>query len=147
MDVRTAVLYGILKVDIYMVQPLGFKILGSLHKVCKLLKSLYGLKQSSRAWYDKIDSSLRGVGLKRSSFDPNLYYLHKGQATLLVLLYVDDLFLTGNCLDLINWIKTYLRTTFDMTDLGTFKKYLGITFEYLPQGIFLHQRDYALSIV
>lgn len=147
MDVRTAFLHGILKETVYMTQPPGFEQPGQEHKVCRLLRSLYGLKQSPRAWYDRIDSALRDIGLHRSSYDPNLYYLHRNDHILIVMLYVDDLFITGSCLTLINWIKTFLRSTFDMTDLGQLQKYLGILFEYLPSGILLHQRDYTNSIL
>ena len=67
---RLRFLHGVLKEDVYMSQPLGFVTLGQEGKVCHLLKSLYGLKQSPRAWYEKIDSSLRHVKLKLSFYDP-----------------------------------------------------------------------------
>ena len=128
-------------------QPLGFIVPRQESKVCRLLRSLYGLKQSPRAWYERIDASLCNLGLHRINFDPNLYFLHKGNQVLLLLLYVDDLFITGSCSKLINWLKSFLQETYDMTDLGLIKKYLGVTFDYLPHGIFIHQREYALSIL
>ena len=130
-----------------MQQPPGFILSGQETKVCRLLCSLYGLKQSPRAWYERIDASLRQLGLHRNNFDPNLYFLHKGNQVLLLLLYVDDLFITRSSSKLISWLKSFLQQTYDMTDLGLIRKYLGITFDYLPHGIFLHQWDYALSIL
>jgi hypothetical protein len=63
------------------------------------------------------------------------------------MLYVNDLNITGSSDRLISWLKTFLHEEFDMTDLGMVKCYLGISFEKVPLGIFLHKRDYALSIL
>jgi hypothetical protein len=65
MDVKSAFLNGDLKEDIFMTQPQGFEAKGQEHKVCKLVKDLYGLKQVPRAWYAKMDEYLRKVGFKR----------------------------------------------------------------------------------
>lgn len=147
MDVRTAFLHGVLKENVFMKQPPGFEVPGHEHKVCKLLRSLYGLKQSPRAWYEKIDSALRQIRLLRSSFDHNLYYLHQDNNILIVMLYVDDLLITGSSSKMVKWIKHFLQQTFDMTDLGQIQKYLGVLFEYFPQGILLHQKEYTESII
>lgn len=75
MDVVTAFLNGTLKETIYMQQPPGFITADNPHFVCRLRKSLYGLKQSPRAWYEEVDSFLRSIGCTRSALDPNLYFL------------------------------------------------------------------------
>lgn len=102
MDVCTTFLHGVLKEQVYMRQPPSFEAPGQEHKVCKLLRSLYGLKQLPRAWYDKIDLELRRIGLLRSPLDPNLYYLHQDNEILIVMLYVDNLFITGSSSRLID---------------------------------------------
>ena len=147
MDVKTAFLHEILKEWVYMRQPPGFHAPGREHLACKLNKSLYGLKQSPRAWYDKIDAALKRVGLHRSKSDGNLYYMHRQGETIILLLYVDDLFITGSSDRLISWLKDFLHNEFDMTDLGKVRRYLGISFEQTTLGILLHQKDYAASIL
>ena len=147
MDVRTAFLHGLIKEQLYMSQPPGFRLHGKESHVCRLYKSLYGLKQSPRAWYERIDAALRKMGLRRSISDANLYFMHQDGETLIVLLYVDDLFITGSSPQLISWLKTFLHKEFDMTDLGLIRRYLGISFEQVLLGIFLHQRDYTSEIL
>jgi hypothetical protein len=147
MDVRTAFLNGLLKETVFMRQPPGFAQPGQEKLVCKLQKSLYGLKQSPRAWYEKIDTVLKKLGLQRSTSDGNMYFMHKDGDTLILMLYVDDLFIIGSSDRLISWLKTFLHKEFNMTDLGMVKRYLGISFKNVPPGIFLHQCDYALSIL
>jgi hypothetical protein len=147
MDVRTTFLNGLHEEQVFMRQPPGFATPGQEQFVCKLFNSLYGLKQSPRAWYEKIDPVLQKLRLKRSKADGNMYYMHKDGDTLILMLYVDDLFITGSSEKLISWLKAFLHKEFDMTDLGIIKRYLGISFNTVPLGTFLHQRDYELSIL
>jgi len=121
-----------------MYQPPGFTYPGQENKVCKLKKSLYGLKQSPRGWYDRINSALKGIGLNRSTSDSNLYYKHEHGHTIILLLYVDNLFITGSCEKRIRKLKNFLHVEFDITDLGHVKRYLGITFDTTKLGILLH---------
>jgi hypothetical protein len=102
MDVRTTFLNGLLKEEVFMRQPPCFTIPGQEQLVCKLYKSLYGLKQSPRAWYEKIDTVLQKLGLKRSKADGNMYYMHKDGETLILMFYVNDLFITGSSNKLIS---------------------------------------------
>ena len=95
MDVKTAFLHGSIKEEVYLEQPQGFEVQDQRTHVCKLKKALYGLKQALRAWYQRIDSYLMKLRFTRSDVDPNLYFkVQKGMPPILVL-YVDDLFLTG----------------------------------------------------
>jgi len=76
MDVKTTFLNGYVQETIYMEKPQGFIQLGTHHKVCKLHKTFYGLKQSPRAWYERIDSFLLTFGFKKSVVDTNVHILH-----------------------------------------------------------------------
>ena len=78
-----------------MEQPQGFEIHERGSHVCRLKKALYGLKQAPRAWYSRIDSYLQRMGFQKSEADPNLYFIMVGDDPLILLLYVDDLFITG----------------------------------------------------
>ena len=95
MDVKTAFLHGTIKEEVYVEQPLGFEVQDQDTHVCRLKKALYGLKEAPRAWYKRIDSYLKKLGFTHSNVDPNLYFkVYRGKPLILVL-YVDDLFLTG----------------------------------------------------
>jgi hypothetical protein len=146
-DVRTTFLNGTLKETVYMRQPKSFVKKGQEQLACHLLKSLYGLKQSPREWYDKINAQLQHLGMTQSNYDSNMYFMHKNGEIIILMVYVDDLFITGSCDKLITSVKDFLHRTFSMTDLGHISRYLGVSFEQLPQGIFIHQRDYARSIL
>ena len=95
MDVKTAFLNGEIEEEVYIEQPEGFELNGRESHVCKLKKALYGLKQAPRAWYAKIDNYLRGLGFSKSIVDSNLYINVAQNQPLILVLYVDDLFLTG----------------------------------------------------
>lgn len=108
LDVVTAFLNGELDSPVYMEQPPVFQVPGKEHLVCRLKKSLYGLKQSPRAWYTCIDSKLQAHGLHRSQGDHNLYFFREGKTIVLLVLYVDDIFLTGNNPTKVTWVKNLL---------------------------------------
>ena len=95
MDVKTAFLHGAIKEEVYVEQPLGFEVQDQDTHVCRLKKALYGLKKAPKAWYKRIDSYLRKLGFTRSNDDPNLYFKVDREKPLILVLYVDDLFLTG----------------------------------------------------
>ena len=147
LDFLTAFLNGILKEDVYMFQPPGFEIPGAEHLVCKLHKALYGLKQSPRAWFARLHTALLAWGLIQSISDPNLYFAHVGTDTVALLVYVDDILLTGSDPKLINRLKTHLQCSFKTNDLGQVSRYLGVQFDRSDTGLHMHQRDYALSIL
>ena len=131
-----------------MAQPLGFAVPGKEHLVCKMNKALYGLRQSPRMWYKRIDTYLRSIGLTRSSSDYNMYYLRTGSNRLVLVLYIDDLFLLGGDEQQINWLKAQLHTQFDITDLGIVSKYLGVEFRRLQDDSYhLTQQSYAEDIL
>ena len=126
MDVKTAFLNGDLEEDIYMHQPEGFIEAGQENKVCKLQRSLYGLKQAGRSWYLKIDSCFSDLGLKRTHADNCVYHLRKDGILLIVALYVDDLLIIANDMAALNNLKMELSRRFEMKDLGEVQFCLGI---------------------
>ena len=94
MDVKTTFLIGVISEELYIEQPQGFEIEDRVTHVCKLKKALYGLKQDPRAWYGRIDNFLTRLGFTKSKVDPNLYMKVMDDEPVILLLYVDDLFLT-----------------------------------------------------
>ena len=116
MDVKTAFLNGIIEEEVYIEQLEGFVVHGKESHVCKLKKALYGLKQAPRAWYGQIDRFLVSMGFTKSDADPNLFYKVLNDEPLILVLYVDDLFLTENE-KLILWCKNKLASKFEMKDL------------------------------
>ena len=96
MDVKIAFLHWDLEEEIYMKQPEGFAVKGKKEMVCKLKKSLYGLKQSPRMWYQKFNTFIRGPGFTRSKEDHYVYFKLIGDCVIYLVLYVDDMLLVGN---------------------------------------------------
>ena len=95
MDVKTAFLNGQVEEEVYIEQPEGFVVHESKLHVCKLRKALYGLKQAPRAWYSRIDGYLQNLGFSKSAANPNLYFKVVKNHPLILVLYVDDLFIIG----------------------------------------------------
>jgi hypothetical protein len=94
MDVKTTFLNGAIEEEVYIEQPQGFKVHSRDTHVCRLKKALYGIKQAPRAWYTRMDSYLTRLGFSKSHADPNLYYKVMNNALVILLLDVDDLFIT-----------------------------------------------------
>ena len=94
-------------------------------RVCRLRRALYGLKQAPRAWYSRIDTYLQQMGFTKSEADPNLYYIVIGSDPLILVLYVADLFITGES-RLIEGCKRDLATEFDMKDIWLMHSFLGL---------------------
>ena len=95
LDVATAFLNGELKEEIYMKQPEQFEVKGKEHLVCKLKRSIYGLKQSSRCWNEALDKHLKKMGFKQSKNDPCIYILNSGGEIFIIAVYVHDIILAG----------------------------------------------------
>jgi hypothetical protein len=95
MDVKTAFLNGVIEEEVYIEQPQGFEVEDRKSQVCKLKKALYGLKQAPRAWYGRIDNFLKSLGFTKSKANYNLYFKVMNDEPVMLLLYVDDLFLIG----------------------------------------------------
>ena len=95
MDVKTTFLHGYLEEEIYMTQPQHFVVKGKSYLVCKLKKSLYGLKQSPRMWYRKFHTYVLSLGFVRSKSDHYIYYKSNDHSFLVIVLYVDDMLFIG----------------------------------------------------
>ena len=147
LDVKTAFLHGDLKEEVYVSQPQGFIVKGQEDKVYKLKKALYGLRQAPRAWNVKLNQILRGLNFHRCSKEPSLYRKEMNNELLVVVVYVDDLLVTGTSLKLIDVFKQEMATKFEMSDLGMLTYYLGIEVIQKEDGIVLKQDRYARRIL
>ncbi|KAJ9543891.1 LOW QUALITY PROTEIN: hypothetical protein OSB04_023598 [Centaurea solstitialis] len=126
MDVKTAFLNGKLTEDVYMEQPEGFEDPKNPNKVCKLLKSIYGLKQASRSWNLHFDERIKEFGFAKSEFEPCVYTKFSGSIVTFLVLYVDDILLIGNDVPTLQSVKSWLSKCFQMKDLGEAAYILGI---------------------
>ncbi|KAJ9542733.1 hypothetical protein OSB04_029239 [Centaurea solstitialis] len=126
MDVKTAFLNGKLTEDVYMEQPEGFEDPKNPNKVCKLLKSIYGLKQASRSWNLHFDERIKEFGFTKSEFEPCVYTKFSGSIVTFLVLYVDDILLIGNDVPALQSVKSWLSKCFQMKDLGEAAYILGI---------------------
>ncbi|KAJ9553286.1 LOW QUALITY PROTEIN: hypothetical protein OSB04_017331 [Centaurea solstitialis] len=126
MDIKTAFLNGKLTEDVYMEQPEGFEDPKNPNKVCKLLKSIYGLKQASRSWNLHFDERIKEFGFAKSEFEPCVYTKFSGSIITFLVLYVDDILLIGNDVPTLQSVKSWLSRCFQMKGLGEAAYILGI---------------------
>ena len=117
------------------------------NKVCKLSKSLYGLKQASRQWFAKLVDFLKQQGYLQSKNDYSLFFETSGQHLTVVAVYVDDILVTGTNVDGVIILKQHLHSTFGIKDLGHLHYFLGFEATYLPEGISLSQRKFTQDLM
>jgi hypothetical protein len=146
MDVKTAFLNSVIEEEVNIEQPQGFEVEDRKSHVCRLKKALYGLKQAPRSWYGRIDSFLTSLGFTKSKVDSNLYFKIMNNEPVILLLYVDDLFLTGEQ-KLINECKKRLVSEFEMKDLGLMHYFLCLEVWQSLERIFLNQGKYTVKIL
>ncbi len=130
--------------------PPGFASKGeniSSNLVCKLQKSLYGLKQASRQWFAKFSSTIIQQGFTQSHSDYSLFTRTQGTSFIALLVYVDDILITSNDPQSVIALKESLHTEFKLKDLGNLKYFLGLEVARSSKGISLCQRKYALEIL
>ncbi|XP_033134130.1 uncharacterized protein LOC103837662 isoform X1 [Brassica rapa] len=146
-DVNTAFLQGHLDEEVFMCQPPGFTDSDRPSHVCRLRKAIYGLKQAPRAWYSELKSFLLSVGFQNSLADTSLFILrHEGKFVYL-LVYVDDILVTGTSTDLVQQVIDALAAKFSIKDMGHLSYFLGIEATRTPQGLHLMQRKYVTDLL
>ena len=126
MDVKTAFLNGNLTEDMYMMQPEGFVDPTNAGKICKLQKSIFGLKHASRSWNIRFDEVVKGFDFIKNEEEACVYKKESGSSVAFLILYVDDILLIGNDIPMLDSIKTSLKNSFSMKDLGEAAYILGI---------------------
>ena len=105
MDVMTAFLNGNPEEEIYMMQPEGFVAKNQEHMVCKLKRSIYGLKQASRSWDIRFDQAIKSFGFEKYLAKPCVYKRHRDKVVMFLVLYVDDVLLIGNDVEVMSSVK------------------------------------------
>ena len=147
LDVKNAFLHGILQETVYMTQPTGFQDRTCPNHVCLLHKSLYGLKHAPRAWFERFTSYLFTLGFVASTADPSLFIRSVGSSLTYLLLYVDDIIVTGPDYLYISVLKNQLALEFKISDLGPLKYFLGLEIQSSIDGIFVNQAKYLNDLL
>jgi hypothetical protein len=145
--VKNAFLHGDLEEEFYMEIPPGFANNQTLGKVCKLNKSLYGLKQSPRAWFDRFRRAVCDMGYYQCNGDHTIFYRHRGSCITILAVYVDDIVIIGDDVEEITSLKERLGKAFEVKDLGPLRYFLGIEIARSSKGIVLSQRKYVLDLL
>ncbi|XP_019054011.1 PREDICTED: uncharacterized protein LOC109114964 [Nelumbo nucifera] len=146
-DIQNAFLHGDLCEEVCMSQPPEFVDDSRLSHVCRLRKSLYGLKQAPHAWYSKLSSFLLDYGFTANKVDSSLFILRSDTHCLYILVYVDDIILTGSTHSAITDLISAMESHFAVKDLGSLSFFLGIEVIQTPNGLFLNQRCYAQDLL
>lgn len=127
--------------------PPGFSEDFKPGQVCRLKKALYGLKQSPRAWFGRFTTAMKKDGYKQSNADHTLFIKKQGDFVTCLIIYVDDMIITGNDTNEISRLRNYLFAQFEMKDLGGLKYFLGIEVLRSNAGIYICQRKYILDLL
>ena len=139
-DVTNAFLHGSLTEEVYMSQPPGFINHHHPDLVCKLHRALYGLKQALRAWYTRLTQFLCQQGFISSKVDSSLFIRINSANKLFILIYVDDILITGSSLSDITSVMTALQREFPLRDLGPLHYFLGIEVIRSSNSLLLSQQ-------
>lgn len=126
--------------------PPGFQV-DSPSLVCRLKKSLYGLKQASRQWYAKLSNALHQKGYTHSSNDHSLFIKNQNDKIVIVAVYVDNILVTGDDNEEIQQLKSFLDSTFKIKDLGKLSFFLGLEFNDISNGMVIHQQKYIRGLL
>lgn len=126
LDVRTAYLYGDIKEEIYMRQPPGYEVRGKEELVCRLRRSIYGLRQSARCWNQKLSDVLSKIGFQASSADSCLFVANRNGKTVYLIVYVDDFLIGCESEQEIVRVHEQLKEFFEIICLGDVKHFLGL---------------------
>jgi hypothetical protein len=146
-DVSNAFLHGVIKENVYMLQPPGFTHPNFPNVVCKLHKALYGLKQAPRAWFDRLSSRLHELKFKDSKSDSSLFIYKCNGVTIFVLIYVDDIIITSSHQAAIPKLIADLQLSFAIKDLGPLHFFLGIEAIWTKDALHLSQQRYIHDLL
>ncbi|KAJ4711692.1 Retrovirus-related Pol polyprotein from transposon TNT 1-94 [Melia azedarach] len=146
-DVNNAFLNGELTETVYMTQPEGFIDLTKPNHVCKLKKALYGLKQAPRAWFEKLKNALKQWGFENSKCDTSLFFKRIGRDLVIILVYVDDIVVTGSNNGEIERIICQMNKIFALKDLGQLHYFLGIEVNRTKSKLVLSQSRYISELL
>ena len=124
-----------------MAQPKGFEDYVHPQFVCKLHKSLYGMKQAPRAWFNRLSFALLSLGFLSSQVDPSLFTYHQDSVHAFLLVYVDDILVTSNAQSFITSVISNLQLEFAIKDLGQLTYFLGIEAIRNPSGLHFRKHD------
>jgi histone deacetylase 1/2 len=147
LDISNAFLHGTLEETAYMRQPPGFEDSVHPHYVCKLHKSIYGLKQSPRAWYSRLSDMLQQLGFHAAKTDTSLFVFHQAGITIYMLVYVDDIVVVSSCPTAAASLIHRLGQTFPVKDLGPLHYFLGVEVVRNSGGMSLSQGRYAMDLL
>ncbi|EPS62921.1 hypothetical protein M569_11867 [Genlisea aurea] len=146
LDINNAFLHGFLDTEVYMCLPPGYSD-ARPPKVCRLLRSLYGLKQAPRRWHHELKHALLSIGFVSCISDPCLFTSHVDGDLTFLLIYVDDILVTGSSAKAIDRLTSFLDKKFSLKNLGEAKYFLGLELFRSTEGIFVNQRKFILDIV
>ena len=138
---------GDLDEEIYMEQPEGFIVPSQEKKVCRLVKSLYGLKQASKQWHGKFNRAVISDGFKINECDKCIYMKNTNKGYIIICLYVDDMLIIGSNIEMIKTTKKMLNSKFDVKDMGVANVILGIKIFKTSEGYTLSQSHYVEKIL
>ncbi|RVW13483.1 Retrovirus-related Pol polyprotein from transposon TNT 1-94 [Vitis vinifera] len=137
----------VLSIAVFMMQPPGFEDNSCPTHVCRLQKALYGLKQAPRAWFHKLSSFLLQIGFQCSRADASLFYFHSASDIIILLIYVDDILITGSNPSRVHQIISQLSSHFALRDLGDISYFLGIEVTRLSHALHLNQQRYIHQLL
>ena len=147
LDVSNAFLHGYLKEEVYMQQPPSYVDAANPSYVCKLHKSLYGLKQAPRAWFERLTFHLIHLGFQASFTDSSLFIFQSKSTIIYLLLYVDDIIITGNNSQHVSSLIATHSSVFELKDLGDLNYFLGVQISRTQFGLTLCQSKYASEVL
>jgi hypothetical protein len=147
LDVKNAFLHDDLQEEAYMKIPPRFANEHTIEKVCRLKNSLYDLKQSPRAWFDRFRRVVCDMGYSQCKDDHTVFFKHKGLSIIVLVVYVDDIVISGDYVEEIKCLKEKLGKAFEIKDLGYLRYFLGIKIARSSKGIILSQRKYVLDLL
>ncbi|KAK2979349.1 hypothetical protein RJ640_000686 [Escallonia rubra] len=147
LDINNAFLQGHLEEEVFMRQPKGFEHPELPSHVCRLKKAIYGLKQAPHAWYNELKQFLVTYGFQKSHSESSLFIIHHSSVVLYLMVYVDNIILTGNNQTALSSVIAALSHRFSLKDLGHLNYFLGVEMVRRNDGVLLSQSKYIADLL